>query len=274
MDNLKLYNLVKEVPQIAQKPISGGRLKGMTDINPMWRIQELTNQFGPCGIGWWYVITKQWLERTESGEIAAFCDIDLFVELNGMTSMAIPGTGGSMFVTKESSGLHTSDECYKMALTDALSVACKALGFGADIYWSAGTKYTNESIDQEPSKPDVKVTAIPIPLGDKVTPQVELITGYKTNAQPATQTLPEAKSTPVEVKPEEEKPTGYICESCTKPVTDVKAKDGKTYTAHAIAMKSQKEYGCILCFDCAVKAKKSADAVAKEMAKTEPVQTK
>ena len=36
-----------------------------------------------------------------------------------------------------------------MALTDAISVACKALGFGADIYWEAGrTKYNADPPEQ------------------------------------------------------------------------------------------------------------------------------
>ena len=52
MDNLEIYNSLRQVPQNAQKPIQAGRLKGMTDINPMWRIKALTEQFGPCGIGW------------------------------------------------------------------------------------------------------------------------------------------------------------------------------------------------------------------------------
>ena len=39
MENMKIYNAVSEVPANAQKPISGGRLNGMTDINPMWRIR-------------------------------------------------------------------------------------------------------------------------------------------------------------------------------------------------------------------------------------------
>ena len=50
-DNLKLYNAVRSVPAEAQKKINGGRLKGMTDINPMWRIKTLTEQFGVCGVG-------------------------------------------------------------------------------------------------------------------------------------------------------------------------------------------------------------------------------
>lgn len=37
-----------------------------------------------------------------------------------------------------------------MALTDAISVACKALGFGADIYWEAGrTKYNAAPPEQD-----------------------------------------------------------------------------------------------------------------------------
>ena len=67
---MEIYNKVREVPKEAQKTIRGGRLKGMTDINPMWRIKTLTEQFGPCGFGWKYVITKQWLENGTNGEIS------------------------------------------------------------------------------------------------------------------------------------------------------------------------------------------------------------
>ena len=41
-ENLKVYNAVRECPQEALKPISAGRLKGKSDINPMWRIKKLT----------------------------------------------------------------------------------------------------------------------------------------------------------------------------------------------------------------------------------------
>ncbi len=60
-------------------------------------------------------------------------------------SKPIQGTGGASYIAAEKNGLYTSDECYKMALTDAISVACKALGVGADIYWSADSegKYAN-----------------------------------------------------------------------------------------------------------------------------------
>lgn len=145
MSNLKLYNAVRSVPENAKKRITGGRLSGMTDINPMWRIKTLTEQFGICGIGWKYAITDKRLEQGANGEIAAFVDIDLYIKIDGEWSEPIPGTGGSMFVAKERNGMYTSDECFKMALTDALSVACKALGFAADVYFEKDrTKYDTQ----------------------------------------------------------------------------------------------------------------------------------
>lgn len=137
MGNLDYYNKLKAVPQHALRQIQSGRLRGKHDINPMWRIKAMTEQFGVCGIGWKYVITKQWTE-TFGSEVKAYCNIDLFIKVNGEWSDAIQGTGGSSEVSMESKGAYVSDECYKMALTDALSVAMKALGVAADVYFEAG----------------------------------------------------------------------------------------------------------------------------------------
>lgn len=137
MGNLDYYNKLKVVPQEALRQIQSGRLRGKHDINPMWRIKAMTEQFGVCGIGWKYVITKQWAE-TFGSEVKAYCNIDLFIKVNGEWSDAIQGTGGSSEVSMENKGAYVSDECYKMALTDALSVAMKALGVAADVYFEAG----------------------------------------------------------------------------------------------------------------------------------------
>lgn len=155
-ENLVIYNKVRSVPATAQKVIKGGRLTGMTDINPMWRIKALTEVFGPCGIGWKYTIDKQWLEQGVDGAVTAYCNISLYFKVQDAWSEPIPGTGGAMYIAKEKSGLYTDDECYKKALTDALSVACKALGVGADVYWSKDkTKYDNGDTD-EPDPPRSK----------------------------------------------------------------------------------------------------------------------
>jgi len=155
-DNLRFYEQLRQVPPYALKQIGAGRLKGMSDINPVYRIKAMTEAFGPCGIGWKYVITKQWLE-TYGQEVKAFCNIDLFIKVDGEWSDAIPGTGGSSLVAMERSGAYVSDEAYKMALTDALSVAMKSLGVAADVYYSKDkvgqfdTKYEQQSyVAQQP----------------------------------------------------------------------------------------------------------------------------
>lgn len=159
-DNMTLYNAVRTPPPEALREIKAGRLAGKSDINPMWRIKTLTEQFGPCGVGWKYTIEKLWTEQGANGEIAAFALINLYHRIGEGWSEPIPGIGGNSFVAKEKSGMYTSDECYKMALTDALSVACKALGVAADVfYWQADkTKYTR---DTEPprEKADEKLIA-------------------------------------------------------------------------------------------------------------------
>ena len=132
--NLDIWNSVKEVPQQAQKPIRAGRLKGMTDISPQWRMFVMTEQFGPVGFGWKYTIDRQWSEEGAGGAICAMTNISLYVKKDGEWSEAIQGTGGSAFVALESKGPYTSDEAFKMSLTDALSVAMKAIGVGANIY--------------------------------------------------------------------------------------------------------------------------------------------
>ena len=75
----------------------------------------------------------------------------LFIKADGEWSDAIPGTGGSQFVSQTRNGPQVSDECWKMAYTDAISVAAKMLGAGADVYWNDDsvredqTKYSGEA---------------------------------------------------------------------------------------------------------------------------------
>lgn len=156
MNKLSIYNELRAVPAEAKKAIGAGRLKGFTDINPMWRIKKLTETFGMCGFGWRYKIVNQWLEAGANGEVKAFSHIELFVKVDDEWSEAIEGIGGSSFITMESKGAYTSDECFKMAFTDALGIACKALGMAADVYFEKDrTKYdiTEEQTKTATNKP-------------------------------------------------------------------------------------------------------------------------
>lgn len=136
MDNMEIYEKVRSVPESACKAFSNGRFSG-TDINPMWRIKALTEVFGPAGLGWYYDVVSERAE-TYKDNVIAIVDIKLYVKYDGEWSKPIYGTGGNVLQR----GNTVSDEGYKMALTDALSVAAKALGVGADVYFSKDkTKY-------------------------------------------------------------------------------------------------------------------------------------
>jgi len=158
MDNMKIYEAIRTVPEEAKKTISAGRLNGMTDINPMWRIKALTEQFGVCGIGWYFECTKQWIEEVGDERVACV-NINLYIKVDGEWSKPIFGTGGSKLSTVERSGVYVSDECYKMATTDAISVACKSLGMGADVYWDKDrTKYSPVTQEQKEEAEDTEKT--------------------------------------------------------------------------------------------------------------------
>jgi len=171
-ENISIWNELKTPPDTALSTIKAGRLKGKFDINPQWRLQKITEQFGPCGVGWKYTIDKQWSESGADGTLMCFVNVSVFIPAGFEWSEPIPGTGGSMLIAKETVGLHTSDEGYKMALTDALSVAFKALGLAADVYLGifdskynkprggSGAQSTGSSNYNGPEK---EVTGCPVP---------------------------------------------------------------------------------------------------------------
>ena len=207
MDNLFYYNQGREVPKEAQKPFNNGKFSG-TDINPMWRIKKLTEMFGPAGIGWY---VDEVTERCEiHGETTiSIVNLNLYVKVNGEWSKPIYGTGGNTILRKGS----TSDEGYKMAYTDALSVACKALGIGADIWFANdNTKYTANS--EQVTPPGSPEYAAP-----------------KEAPKPKTVTL-------------------FVCNKCGKRLTPYLDSNGKEISIRQHAAGCEKKFGQVLCLDC------------------------
>lgn len=215
MDNMQIYNAVRAVPEEAKKPFSNGTFSG-TDINPMWRIKTLTEQFGVCGFGWYYEILS---ERAETyGEtVMAIVDINLYVKIGDQWSKPIFGTGGNLLVQVGKNGAKPSDEGYKKALTDAISVACKALGIGADVYYQRdqSSKYAQYETKPEDAK--------------------------KAAEKP-------------EYKADESEPAFPVCEACGRPIKSLAVGD-KIMPPEQVAEKTKAKYGVCLCNECASKAK-------------------
>lgn len=154
MGNLKVYNTYKAVPKEALKDFNNGSFKG-SDINTMWRIKSLTTEFGVCGIGWYTELIRQWSEQAPNNEVLCFVEIKMYIKVDGEWGKGFSAIGGSKVVQyfQQKDYAKGNDEGYKMAYTDALGVACKYLGFGADVYWANDkTKYTNEHEEYKPKQ--------------------------------------------------------------------------------------------------------------------------
>lgn len=230
MENMTLFDLGKQVPDCAKKEIRDGRLKGKTDIAPMWRIQKLTEMFGPCGIGWWTENITHRLEPGANGEIKAFAELDLKYVYEGQESKPIHGIGGSSFVAKERNGPYTSDECFKMAETDALSVACKMLGIGADVYMSGyDSKYQGRGQPEGPQVPQQGLQPPPPP------PQGGLAQTYQQVKQQA---------------PAPQQTAYFVCEDCGARLVPYPGTDGRQVSLRAHAERSRQLYGRVLCLNC------------------------
>ncbi len=169
---MEIYKAFRSVPDNAKKTINAGKLKGFTDINPMWRIKMLTEQFGVCGFGWYIESEEHWTESLGT-EIAVFCKVILKVKHPETNEWSAPiiGIGGSKLSGK-GKGDGIDDEAYKMAYTDAISIACKALGMAADVYYEKDrTKYNSYA---EPSQPHpASQQSSPAPSPAAASPQVQ-----------------------------------------------------------------------------------------------------
>lgn len=167
--NVRFYHQFMTTPKDAQKSFNNGRFSG-TDINPMWRIKILTEVFGPSGFGWWTQnVRYEFVEadvtppdaKQEQKETSVFCELELVVKdpETGEVSQPIYGVGGNTYIAWGKYGPRASDEAKKMAYTDALSIACKSLGIGHDIWYSNDrTKYTMNNDAAPVAKPETKET--------------------------------------------------------------------------------------------------------------------
>jgi len=178
-DNMRFYVQVQDTPKEAQKSFNNGRFSG-TDVNPMWRIKMLTQMFGPEGQGWWTEDEQYTMVSCDAtGEIAIFCTLKLYYRdpETGEISKGITGVGGNKFLVAQKSGKYCNDEAYKMAYTDALSIACKGLGFSHDIYYQADrTKYTMSSDSQPEQQPTANIHSNEtVELIDKIAKRLDVI---------------------------------------------------------------------------------------------------
>ena len=155
-DKMDIWDSLKKTDPKHTKPFKrAGGFSG-TAIKPMFSIETLTKQFGPCGKGWG-TGKPEFTTHESDGQILVFCTIELWW---GTDRNTVYGVGGDKVVGKNKYGLQFDDEAYKKSFTDALTNAMKYIGVGADIHMGMydDSKYINEMMQEfsEP-KPEPKV---------------------------------------------------------------------------------------------------------------------
>ena len=153
MENMELYNAVREAPQSAVKKITGGSYgaAGLSDINPQWRIEVMTRMFGPVGLGW----TWEPVETFERENVLYAHVIVKYIDgETGEWSQPIHGYGGTKFGGRDDSDI------YKSTVTDAVSNALRFLGVGADVWYNAKRPGDKNQFDTKYSAPPAQKDAL------------------------------------------------------------------------------------------------------------------
>lgn len=133
-ENTKLWdNLGRTDPAHVKRFKRAGGFSG-TAIKPMWSFRRMTEEFGPCGIGWGVGEPSFQTVPGPEGEMLVYCTASVWYKQGEDVSKTIFGVGGDKVVGKNKYGLVTDDEAFKKAYTDAVTNALKLIGVGADVH--------------------------------------------------------------------------------------------------------------------------------------------
>lgn len=176
VNNMDIYAAVRAVPAGAVKAIEGGSYgaAGLSDINPQWRIECMTQLFGPVGIGW----TWEPVEMAErNGVLFGHIIVRYRDPVSGEMSEPVHGYGGTKFGGRDDSDI------YKSTITDAISNALRYLGVGADVWYSPKKTAKENQFDTKYSAPMPRAEA------EKPKPQPKQKPAAETKPAPQVETI-------------------------------------------------------------------------------------
>lgn len=140
-NNTALWDKLGKTDPAHTKPFKrAGGFSG-TAIKPMFSYRRMTEEFGPCGVGWG--VGEPSFQVVPAGEeTLVFCTVSIWHE---KPDQIVYGVGGDKVVVKQQSGLRSDDEAFKKAFTDAVTNGLKLIGVGADVHMGMfdDNKYVN-----------------------------------------------------------------------------------------------------------------------------------
>ncbi len=131
--NRALWDRVCMTDPKAVKEITGKQYKGNSP-KPYWIVERLTEEFGPCGIGWGFTIANERMERLSEDDVLHVAVVDFWYVL-GEKSGHIQQVGQTKATYKSSAGkLIVDEDAPKKSVTDALVKCASYIGFAGDIF--------------------------------------------------------------------------------------------------------------------------------------------
>lgn len=147
--NLAMWDRLMPTDPKYTKAFDRGGFKG-TATNATYIVRKLTEEFGPCGQGWVFVLDE---ERVREGHTLKNGDKAQLHIVRGHIRYNIGGTywdtspqfGQTMLVGENKYGTFTDEEAPKKSITDCISKCAVLLGIAADVHLGLfdDNKYVN-----------------------------------------------------------------------------------------------------------------------------------
>jgi hypothetical protein len=166
-NNKDLWIRVCKTDPAAVKPITGKQYQGNSP-KPYYIVERLTEEFGPCGLGWGFSVLHERFERFSDTDTLHVALIE-FWYIRGTDRGAFQQMGQTKASYVTSKGVFMLDEdAPKKSVTDALVKCASYLGFAGDIFsgrWD-DSKYVDGLKREFAEQKRAKVVAPP-PAADK-----------------------------------------------------------------------------------------------------------
>jgi hypothetical protein len=133
VDNKDLWKRAFTTDPRAVKPITGKQYRGNSP-KPYWIVERMTDEFGPCGIGWGFTILNERMERLTETDILHVAVVRFWYVLEDKRG-EFEQIGQTRAVYKTKDGHMMIDEdAPKKSVTDAMVKCASYLGFAGDIF--------------------------------------------------------------------------------------------------------------------------------------------
>jgi hypothetical protein len=131
--NMNLWNRVCVTDPAAVKPITGKQYSGNSP-KPYWIVQRLTEEFGPCGLGWGYTVLNERMERLTETDVLHVALVRFWYELEGKRGEVEQIGQTKAVYAKKDGSLLVDEDAPKKSVTDALVKCASYIGFAGDIF--------------------------------------------------------------------------------------------------------------------------------------------